>query len=196
MGPPMWPWRCGLMARPVSGVEWSGLCRRLQHLVQTWCKSAHKSFWVWNTTSFFIKALTSGYRTLERHSHSNLHSNEYGSWKWHLMHANFDQLCQITTVSSKSVTVIVYLTHWSQMGHGCIRRCWAHAVQQIRWPHGKNTVLTLATKHTLHDLCSLSLLFSSRIFSSVTIQITWCVNSKLLIYATSSYRFSDLPTTL
>jgi len=22
MGPPMWPWRCGLMARPVSGVEW------------------------------------------------------------------------------------------------------------------------------------------------------------------------------
>jgi len=20
----MWPWRCGLMARPVSGVEWSG----------------------------------------------------------------------------------------------------------------------------------------------------------------------------
>jgi len=25
MGPPMWPWRCGLMARPVSGVEWSGL---------------------------------------------------------------------------------------------------------------------------------------------------------------------------
>jgi len=24
MGPPMWPWRCGLMARPVSGVEWSG----------------------------------------------------------------------------------------------------------------------------------------------------------------------------
>jgi len=21
MGPPMWPWRCGLMARPVSGVE-------------------------------------------------------------------------------------------------------------------------------------------------------------------------------
>ena len=25
MGPPMWPWRCGLMARPVSGVEWSGV---------------------------------------------------------------------------------------------------------------------------------------------------------------------------
>ena len=25
MGPPMWPWRYGLMARPVSGVEWSGL---------------------------------------------------------------------------------------------------------------------------------------------------------------------------
>ena len=24
-GPPMWPWRCGLMARPVSGVEWSGV---------------------------------------------------------------------------------------------------------------------------------------------------------------------------
>jgi len=24
MGPPMWPWRCGLIARPVSGVEWSG----------------------------------------------------------------------------------------------------------------------------------------------------------------------------
>ena len=24
MGPSMWPWRCGLMARPVSGVEWSG----------------------------------------------------------------------------------------------------------------------------------------------------------------------------
>ena len=23
-GPVMWPWRCGLMARPVSGVEWSG----------------------------------------------------------------------------------------------------------------------------------------------------------------------------
>jgi len=22
MGPPMWPWRCGLTARPVSGVEW------------------------------------------------------------------------------------------------------------------------------------------------------------------------------
>ena len=22
MGPPMWPWRCDLMARPVSGVEW------------------------------------------------------------------------------------------------------------------------------------------------------------------------------
>jgi len=21
MGPPMWPWRCGLTARPVSGVE-------------------------------------------------------------------------------------------------------------------------------------------------------------------------------
>jgi len=30
MGPPMWPWRCGLMARPVSGVEWSGgRCRTL-----------------------------------------------------------------------------------------------------------------------------------------------------------------------
>jgi len=25
MGPPMWPWCCGLMARPVSGVEWSGV---------------------------------------------------------------------------------------------------------------------------------------------------------------------------
>jgi len=25
MGPPMWPWRCGLTARPVSGVEWSGV---------------------------------------------------------------------------------------------------------------------------------------------------------------------------
>ena len=24
MGPPMWPWCCGLTARPVSGVEWSG----------------------------------------------------------------------------------------------------------------------------------------------------------------------------
>jgi len=24
MGPPMSPWRCGLMAHPVSGVEWSG----------------------------------------------------------------------------------------------------------------------------------------------------------------------------
>ena len=24
LGPPMWPWCCGLMARPVSGVEWSG----------------------------------------------------------------------------------------------------------------------------------------------------------------------------
>jgi len=24
MGPPMWPWRYGLTARPVSGVEWSG----------------------------------------------------------------------------------------------------------------------------------------------------------------------------
>jgi len=24
MGPHMWPWHCGLMARPVSGVEWSG----------------------------------------------------------------------------------------------------------------------------------------------------------------------------
>ena len=24
MGPSMWPWRCGLTARPVSGVEWSG----------------------------------------------------------------------------------------------------------------------------------------------------------------------------
>jgi len=22
MGPPMWPWRCGLTAHPVSGVEW------------------------------------------------------------------------------------------------------------------------------------------------------------------------------
>jgi len=29
MGPPMWPWRCGLMARPVSGVEWSGATRRV-----------------------------------------------------------------------------------------------------------------------------------------------------------------------
>jgi len=25
MGPPMWPWHCGLTARPVSGVEWSGV---------------------------------------------------------------------------------------------------------------------------------------------------------------------------
>jgi len=25
MGPPVGPWRCGLMARPVSGVEWSGM---------------------------------------------------------------------------------------------------------------------------------------------------------------------------
>jgi len=24
IGPPMWPWRCGLMAHPVSGVECSG----------------------------------------------------------------------------------------------------------------------------------------------------------------------------
>ena len=24
MGLPTWPWRCGLIARPVSGVEWSG----------------------------------------------------------------------------------------------------------------------------------------------------------------------------
>jgi len=24
LGPPMWPWRCGLTACPVSGVEWSG----------------------------------------------------------------------------------------------------------------------------------------------------------------------------
>jgi len=25
MGPPMWPWHCGLIARTVSGVEWSGV---------------------------------------------------------------------------------------------------------------------------------------------------------------------------
>jgi len=25
----MWPWRCGLMARPVSGVEWSGVICKL-----------------------------------------------------------------------------------------------------------------------------------------------------------------------
>jgi len=32
MGPPMWPWRCGLMARPVSGVEWSP--PKLQFILQ------------------------------------------------------------------------------------------------------------------------------------------------------------------
>jgi len=36
MGPPMWPWRCGLMARPVSGVEWRGTRKLLGffHLFQ------------------------------------------------------------------------------------------------------------------------------------------------------------------
>ena len=29
MGPPMWPWRCGLIARPVSGVEeWNVITNR------------------------------------------------------------------------------------------------------------------------------------------------------------------------
>jgi len=33
MGPPVWPWRCGLMARPVSGVEWSGVEHSCSHVI-------------------------------------------------------------------------------------------------------------------------------------------------------------------
>jgi len=38
MGPPMWPWRCGLTARPVSGVEWSGegICN-ISHTITDKC---------------------------------------------------------------------------------------------------------------------------------------------------------------
>ena len=44
MGPPMWPWRCGLkMARPVSGVEWSGGSSCAHRPLPIWANLARDS---------------------------------------------------------------------------------------------------------------------------------------------------------
>ena len=39
MGPPMWPWRCGLMARPVSGVEEPPTAHCLVNNTKLYCNS-------------------------------------------------------------------------------------------------------------------------------------------------------------
>ena len=47
MGPPMWPWRCGLMARPVSGVECgSGVLIFNVKFLHFVCKRPEMTRWV------------------------------------------------------------------------------------------------------------------------------------------------------
>jgi len=78
----------------------------------------------------------------------------------------------------KLATFIVSLMQFLQTGHGCffVSRSSAHSEQHTRCPHGRNTMLTPASIHTLHVLASFSLLLSSFISSSVTTQHTQYVN--------------------
>jgi len=55
----------------------------------------------------------------------------------------------------------VPLMQTRQIGHDC--SCCEHSAQQTKCPHGRNTVFTSASIHTLHVLSSLSFSFSFNI---------------------------------